>query len=540
MENVIVNPDPKRLINGLRDTGYSFNVAVADLIDNSISANANQIYLYITMDYDGEISLKIIDNGSGMEKLGLIDAMKYGSTAKNDPRSLSKFGLGMKTASTSFCRRLSVTSRGVKGGLVNKATWDLDHVSETGQWELLLSQPDREDLDDLTGICGNDTGTLVSWSKVDRLLKDNGNSTPQKMKNALKKYISDLEEHISMVYQRFLDVEDPREPQKIRIWLNGKGIEYWDPFCSKMFPPAQEETVEVKQFDDSVLGKFTVRAFILPRREEFPNQDEATKAKITNQRQGFYIYRENRLIHEGDWMKMYAMEPHFSLLRVEFSFNSELDEAFQVDIKKSRIALNSALEAWVQEDFLPPVRRAAEERYRKGKKKLQEAYSVSAHSNSNRNIEGKEKDISKATVEVIDSATNEALVRNDRGTTTIRLKIEALPKNPGDFFVEAVDSIDEGLLWEPALIAQKQAVRINKSHAYYQKVYMPSIINHDASVGTIEGMDALLWALSIAELKTVNQTTLDYFNDLRYDVSRILRKLVENLPDPPEVNGNGG
>ena len=540
MENVIVNPDPKRLINGLRDTGYSFYVAVADLIDNSISAGANQIYLYITMDYEGEVFLKIIDNGCGMDKLSLIDAMKYGSTAKNDPRSLSKFGLGMKTASTSFCRRLSVTSRGEQGGRVYKATWDLDHVSETGQWELLLSEPDQEDLENLTRLCGDGTGTLVSWSKVDRLLRDNGNASPQRMRNSLKKYVSDLEEHISMVYQRFLDVDDPREPQKIRIWLNDKEIEYWDPFCSKVILPAQEETIEVRQSDDSVLGEFTVRAFILPRREEFPDQNTAIKAKITNQRQGFYIYRENRLIHEGDWMKIYAMEPHYSLLRVEFSFTSELDEAFQVDIKKSRITLNSALESWVQDDFLPPVRRAAEDRYRKGKKKLQDAITVSAHGSSNRNIEGKVNEISKATVEVIDSATNEALVKNEKGVTSIRLKIEASPKNPGDFFVEAVDSIDEGLLWEPALIAQKQAVRINKSHAYYQKVYMPSIINRDTSVGTIEGMDALLWALSIAELKTVNQATLDYFNDLRYDVSRILRKLVENLPDPPEVNGNGG
>jgi len=95
------------------------------------------------------------------------------------------------------------------------------------------------------------------------------------------------------------------------------------------------------------------------------------------------------------------------------------------------------------------------------------------------------------------------------------------------------------LLWEPALISQNQAVRINKNHPYYQKVYLPSIMNRNASVGTIEGMDALLWSLSIAELKTINPSTKDYFEQLRYDVSRNLRKLVENLPEPPEVNLNG-
>lgn len=126
MENVIVPPDPRRLINGLRDTGYTFNVAVADLVDNSISAGADKIFLDLQMDYAGEITFQIIDNGRGMTKDELKIAMQYGSPRQEDPRSLSKFGLGMKTASTSFCRRLSVISGGTGDSEIHKATWDLD------------------------------------------------------------------------------------------------------------------------------------------------------------------------------------------------------------------------------------------------------------------------------------------------------------------------------------------------------------------------------------------------------------------------------
>ena len=103
-EKIIVEPDPKRMIEGLRDTGYSFNTAVADLIDNSIAAEARNIKIWVRMDYVGNIKLLIADDGIGMTRDELISAMKYGSPARPNPRSLGKFGLGMKTASTAFCQ----------------------------------------------------------------------------------------------------------------------------------------------------------------------------------------------------------------------------------------------------------------------------------------------------------------------------------------------------------------------------------------------------------------------------------------------------
>src|SRR5688572_8311913 len=318
-ESIIVEPDPKRMIEGLRDTGYSFNTALADLIDNSIAAEADKIYVSIDMDFGGNISVMIADNGYGMSRKELISAMKYGSPPRPNPRSLGKFGLGMKTASTAFCRRFSVISRISGKNKLVKATWDLDHVAKVGKWELMLSEPTGDEVQYLNRAAGAGTGTLIRWEKVDRVLKEYVNPGGARSKAALKTLTKRLEEHIRMVYQRFLNNKDSREKHKTSIWVNNVKLAAWDPFCEKEGRPIQKETVTVAPEDGGKpSGKFTVRGFVLPRREEFSTEQAANEANISNDLQGFYVYRENRLIHYADWMGMYIQEPHFSLLRVEF------------------------------------------------------------------------------------------------------------------------------------------------------------------------------------------------------------------------------
>src|SRR5690606_26688125 len=113
----------------------------ADIIDNSIAADASTVDLKVSMDFRGSIRVSIADDGIGMDRDGLIRAMRYGSPERPDPSSLGKFGMGLKTASTAFCRKLSVTSRPSGDVTPQRATWDLDHVVHAGRWELLLSDP---------------------------------------------------------------------------------------------------------------------------------------------------------------------------------------------------------------------------------------------------------------------------------------------------------------------------------------------------------------------------------------------------------------
>lgn len=520
-------PDPERVAEGLRDTGYEFNTAVADIIDNSISAEATLVDIDIQMAFDGDIVIYFTDNGKGMDYDGLLNAMRYGSKVRPDPSSLGKFGLGMKTASTAFCRCLSVISRDSSKSQIFKARWDLDHIGDVGKWELLFPEISAQEKDRLDSITGGGAGTLVVWENVDRLIKSYNDPGGSYARKALEKVVAALRQHVGMVYERFLNTIDKRE-RNVEIIINGIKVNEWDPFC-KNEPGTElvaEEEMEVEIGEDEI-SKFTIKAYVLPRKEEFSTEDAAKQARLGNDTQGIFIYRENRLIHYSDWLGMFQKEPHGTLLRVEFSFEHPLDEAFRVDIKKSQILLNDELYNWIKDTFLPAPRRAADERYRKGTKKKSAEAAKGAHDSSNAGIASKEQAARIVNIEVKDEEHNEVEITNRKGRLKIKLPVVKSLKQ-GEVCVQPVESIDDGLLWEPCLIETHHAFRINTSHPYYHKVYLPNL----TSGVLIQGMDSLLWSLCEAELGTISEATKNHLLELRYEVSRLLRKLVEDLPEP--------
>ena len=513
-------PNPGRTIEGLRDTGYNFETAVADLVDNSVAAGATKVSVQVAQDFRGSVTLSIADDGCGMDMDGLIHAMRYGSPKRPDPASLGKYGLGLKTASTAFCRRLSLISRPSGNSPALMAIWDLDHVVEKQQW--LLQVSDEEALEHLEEVAGGSSGTVVLWNRVDRLLGDYQNPAGSHARRALTKRCRDLKEHIAMTYQRFLDKSDSRA-RNVEITVNGEAVAPWDPFQKGLSELLADEAVEV----EGTGAKFCVRAYILPRREEFPDDKLAKEARLSSDMQGLYIYREERLIHQADWLGMFQKEPHSTLLRIEFSFDHKLDDAFHLDIKKSQIILNDELWTWLKDRFLTAPRREANRRYRQGRKKDISNKAKNAHEASNNSIRNKEAEIGGAEVNISNPNTGEVTVKNQRGSFKMKLKISSAAR-PGEVFVQPAEDVEDGLLFEPAMIEQHKAVRINTQHPYYHKVYVP---NMSSSV-TVQGMDSLLWALCVAELSATTDKTAESFMDMRYEVTRILRKLVENLPDP--------
>lgn len=521
--NITLPPDPARVMEGLRDTGYNFNTAAADIIDNSIAARSTKVDIAINLDAAQNITVLFADNGCGMNEEELLNAMKYGSKERQNAASLGKFGLGLKTASTAFCRSLSVISRG-NDNVMRKVQWDLDHIVEKGDWELLIPDVTEDECSLLEETCGDGTGTLVVWDKIDRLLQNS--KTPAR--KSLKRIEDVLRFHISLVYQRFLDKNDHRVPD-VEITLNGKSIAPWDPFCSKE-PNSTilgQNLIEIESTDDSVQGELLIKSVLIPRKEEFSSAAAAERAMIQNSMQGFYIYRENRLIHYGDWMGMFINEPHGTLLRVELSFDHNLDKAFSIDIKKSRILLNEDIFDEIKNKILPAPRRAADERYRLGTQKKAAEVSKTAHDAANQNIEQKAHSVEQSKITVTDVAKGEVEISNKNGVTKSTLTI----KTSGDQSkcrVIPVSDLEAGVLWHPALYDEKHAVEINTSHPYYQKIYLPVI---SQSV-MITGMDALLWALSEAEFATYSEETKEAYEDLRIYVSQSLKKLVKDLPDP--------
>lgn len=527
-EVIEVQPDPLRVMEGLRDTGYEFNTAIADIIDNSIAADATNIDIKIDMDFRGRIRVSIADNGTGMDRDGLVNAMRYGSDRRPSAKSLGKFGLGMKTASTAFCKVLTVSSKASPSAPLLSAQWDLDHVANVNKWELKFLDADKETVDHFDQVAKTGTGTVVVWEKVDRLMKDYKDTVGAHAQKGLKKTKALLRDHIGMVFQRFLDTQDKRE-RNVSIFIDGEPVEYWDPFCAKFSELVAEKTFPVETPDGDETS-FTLKAYILPRKDEFPSEEEHKKAKINNDRQGIYIYRENRLIHDSDWLGMHLKEPHYSLLRIDFSFDHKLDEALHIDIKKSQIILDEAILEVIKDRFLPAPRRDANARYRMNENQNIAKKAKHTHEGSNSNIRSKERELTSSDIKVIDAKTGECELKNSRGVFKVKIAVDKANK-PGEVYVQPVEDLQDGMLYAPALIEGHKAVKINTSHPYYRKVYVPN----SQSGTAIQGMDSLLWALCNAELSAWRDDTKDHFEDLRYELSKSLRRLVDDLPEP-ELN----
>ena len=228
-----LTPDARRLVEGLRDTGYQFNTAVADVVDNSIAADAKNIELFLKQDFRGNVTLRIYDDGTGMSEAELLNAMRYGAQVRQSKASLGKFGLGLKTASTAFCRRLVVISRSKPSVQPTTAVWDLDHVKETGNWEITIGKSSATEIKTFEETLARKAGTLVVWEKMDRLMKaykDSGGVAAKKAFSRIIEGPAGLRQHLATVYQRFLDPADKRASH-INIILNGTRVEAWDPFC---------------------------------------------------------------------------------------------------------------------------------------------------------------------------------------------------------------------------------------------------------------------------------------------------------------------
>lgn len=529
-ERMINDPDPARLIHGLRDTGYDFYTAAADIIDNSIAAEANNINISIDLTIDGRKFVYFGDDGHGMDEKGLHNAMRYGAEVREDLASLGKFGLGLKTASSSICLKYAVISRKETDAPLRKLTWDLEHVAAVNKWHM-LDDPTTEDEEDIFNeLCGP-TGTLVIWSRCDRLLsKSYDEPGGSKEQTAIKHRRARLKDHCALIFHKYLNPYDT-EHRSVNITVNGTEVKHWNPFYperSEQLLPEHLTKMPIQLSDGSV-HEATVKAWILPHSKDMTKEENTEFAKISNRGQGFYIHREGRIIHYGGYLGIWRSDdPHWSLFRIEFDFGHNLDEAFSVDVKKSRILLDPALEDALK-DLLTPAYNEADNRYRR--KQAVQVISGISHGDSNTTI-SETKNISKVTAEEVDESKGEAKVTNNKGRGIKILTPIESNVAPESLFVQPVDGIPSGALWEPCLTSATDAnhstgVHLNKQHDFYSKIY-----SQGTSGVSIEGLDLLLWALAAAEHKNTDEELAIMWEDIRDEVSSNLKKLLRSIDLP--------
>jgi len=326
MKAVAIPPYAPTLIESTRAIGYTLESAIADIIDNSISASASCVDIFFFPVGDSYIA--ILDDGYGISSEKFDTAMRYGSQNPNEDRAgndLGRFGLGLKTASLSQCRTLTVVTK--HGKRIEARRWDIDYVSQTGDWSLLVF----ETADELNAVPRIDklreleSGTLVVWQNLDRLKVGELD-----FNRSMGKKMDIVRSHLSLVFHRYISGES--ELKKMRINMNGSPVEPADPFLSKRNTQVMAD--EIMEIENS---RVTVRPYILPHISSLSSDEiEALGGKDGLRRsQGFYVYRNKRLLVWGTWFNMMRQGELSKLARVQVDIPNELDNLWTIDIKKS-------------------------------------------------------------------------------------------------------------------------------------------------------------------------------------------------------------
>ena len=315
----IANPNPKSTINSYRSFGYNLSTAIADIVDNSISANAKEIS--IGYRWNGQDSyISILDNGDGMNCDELVLAMTPGSKDPEEERAendLGRFGMGLKTASFSQCKRLTCISKKTNHTTI-KRCWDIDFVNQENEWCLLDSVSDDTFLDKI-----ENSGTLVLWEKLDRIV-GKATSENESVKSAFYQEMMNVKQHLSLVFHKFI------ENKQITIIFQNEKLEPNNPFLLNLEP--KPEMGQTEKF-----GNVEITYFILPHMSEIGKIEYENSGGSLGwfQQQGFYIYRGNRLLVAGDWLGIEKKRDYSKLARIAVNFTNENDFNWQLDIKKS-------------------------------------------------------------------------------------------------------------------------------------------------------------------------------------------------------------
>ncbi|MEZ0350695.1 ATP-binding protein [Mycobacterium sp. pR1184] len=341
-----VAPSAARLTSSLRDIGYDFVSAVADLIDNSIAAGATDVGVEI--EFAGEAStIYIADNGCGLNARGMLEALRFGSRRTYGSGDLGRYGLGLKTASLSQARCVTVISKSADRKRPLWRSLDLDLIAELDDW-VLAENPRDHAIARSEELLGTGTGTVVVWQNLDRVLPASGASGGW-AKRRFEVLVEKTKRHLAMVFHRFITGEN--NAPRISISVNGDKLLAWDPFVRHEPGTQQLSTQQFELESATGVGAVELRRYILPGKRTFSSLDAFDNAAGPlnwNRQQGLYVYRENRLVQWGSWAGTRGIDEHTKLARASLDFTSSLDEVFNINVAKMRVSVPAQLKQMLE------------------------------------------------------------------------------------------------------------------------------------------------------------------------------------------------
>lgn len=337
MARIVRNiPKADHLMGSMRSMGYTFEAAIADIIDNSISANSHNVHLFFPSD-PIHCFVSILDDGDGMTKSELLEAMRYGSTSRESMRSetdLGRFGLGLKAASLSQCSKLTVVSK--KDQHISSYRWDYNFIKENKDWDILeLNDNEIAALPTIDSLKNYEHGTLVIWEDFDVLEKSNNGQ----IYAALCDYKSKIAQYIGLIFHRYIGAKGGNA---ITMRLNNHKVKALDPFLETHEKTTKKKEVSIEIKDSNGVERYIkVKPYVLPYYKDLSPSDIEKLGGYENLRtkQGYYLYRNRRLIRWGTWFGLHTSHELTKNARIRVDIPNSLDDIWQIDIKKQEATI---------------------------------------------------------------------------------------------------------------------------------------------------------------------------------------------------------
>lgn len=359
-------PQADTLMGSMRSMGYSFEAAIADIIDNSISANCSVVKLYFPLEATDELVVGILDDGEGMSADYLFEAMRYGSTdseLERQANDLGRFGLGMKAASLSQCRILTVVS--LHEGLLCSYSWDFNYIQKSKQWIVKeLSQEEIKALPHVDSLIEFQHGTLVLWQDFDVLEKSSGGLVYDALVD-LKDIVAN---NLALIFHNFLSA---RGKDKVKMYVNKEKIKPMDPFLEShpKTTTKKERSIAIRDSKGNE-RQIWVKPYILPFATDLNAEHRRLIGGIETLRvkQGFYVYRNNRLIIWGTW---FGMKPRSELTknaRIRVDIPNSLDDIWSIDIKKQIASIPKQIQRQLRQTVLEAMEISVKKQTHRGRR----------------------------------------------------------------------------------------------------------------------------------------------------------------------------
>lgn len=530
-------PDAVRVTEGLRHTGYTPETAIADLIDNSVSAGATQVGVRLSRTFDNMYTVWVGDNGCGMDEATLIKAMQYGSSKELARNSLSVYGLGMKMASTSFSKRFTVVTRELNSKAY-AATYDLDEMAEH-PWSFEIGEASSEHIKALNETAKDGSGTIVIWEKADFNIAEQ-NPKKRRAVGKTKNIDKEIENYLGLVFHRFME-EGNKLGKTLAITVNGNLTTPFNPVHKDFLDPEWNPIVDTFYTEVEIAGKsvqvpYVLTTYKLNGDKDQPNKPGALEAsRMGMPTQGIYPYREDRILQKPDWLNVLAFHPDWNTMRVTLELDPRLDNIIRTDVKKSGIALTDDM--WeelknVLEKYKAEVKRINKRRKDEREKAKEKDKSIDLHVSSNTVISNASEDLPNPNVKRISPTAVE--IDTLFGPSVTEIKDYSGPASR-DARIQVVDDLEGGILWEPRMMGADQVILLNRSHPFYRRVYLQLRQTPLA----LQGMDFLLYSLANAEWMTRTDRAKEQFYQMRRMMADTLRILVNELEDVPEIDFEG-